>query len=344
MKSIDSLAALMDEADKAGQQTGSAELPIAMIQRDQAQPRRTFDEAKLKDLAASITAQGIVQPVVVRPDPDDGERYILIAGERRWRAAQIAGLDTIPAVVRSPDSPDILAIQLIENINRENVAILEEAEAVARLVDELGKAALAAKSLGKPAAWVSQRRKIAKGLYLVQPVVDSGATRDPETLTMLIDLAKADEARFETFLRKTQIARGDVRQALDVAKGKKTEGEAGQGSDAGQAESTGNAEGGGALLDKAGDEDAAAPSAKPDADGGAGDGEKVSHVKLSVEDDAPKAGEGGKSDRLDGIAADLTDLLKVAVKIRLSGDDRGELRIPFDSRETLESVLAHIRR
>jgi hypothetical protein len=67
-------------------------------------------------------------------------------------------------------------------------------------------------------------------------------------------------------------------------------------------------------------------------------------VKLSVEDDAPKAGEGGKSDRLDGIAADLTDLLKVAVKIRLSGDDRGELRIPFDSRETLESVLAHIRR
>ena len=331
MKSIDSLAALMDEADKAGQNTGSAELAIATIKRDPVQPRRTFDEAKLNDLAASITAQGVVQPIVVRPDPEVPDGYILIAGERRWRAATIAGLDTIPAVVRSPENPDILAIQLIENINRENVAILEEAEAVARLVDELGKAALAAKALGKPAAWVSQRRKIAKGLYLVQPVVDSGATRDPETLTMLIDLAKADESQFETFLRKIQIARGDVRQALDAAKGKKPEGKAGQGSAAGEPVSPGTPADAGALID-------------PPNSGGVGVGEKVSHVKLSEEDREPKAGEGGQPDGLDGIAADLADLLKVAVEIRLKGKERGELSIPFDSRETLESVLAHIRR
>ena len=107
MKSIDSLAALMDEADKAGQQAGSAELPVAMIARDPAQPRRTFDDDKLRDLAASITAQGVVQPIVVRPDPDDAKRYILIAGERRWRGAN-RWFETIPAVVRSPTARTFL--------------------------------------------------------------------------------------------------------------------------------------------------------------------------------------------------------------------------------------------
>ena len=342
MKSIDSLAALMDEADKAGQQTGSAELPVAMIARDPAQPRRTFDDDKLRDLAASITAQGVVQPIVVRPDPDDAKRYILIAGERRWRGAQIAGLETIPAVVRSPDSPDILAIQLIENINRENVAILEEAEAVARLVDELGKAANAAKALGKPAAWVSQRRKIAKGLYLVQPVVDSGATRDPETLAMLIDLAKADESRFETFLRKSQIARAEVRQALDIAKGKTVDPAAGQG---GHEEAAAGVAGKGehAGLDTPIADKAADTGKEADDKKGEGSAEKVSHVKHSA-GYAKEAGEGGVPEELATLQADLSDLFKVPVAIALSGADRGELRIPFDSRETLESLLSHIRR
>ena len=342
MKSIDSLAALMDEADKAGQQAGSAELPVAMIQRDPAQPRRTFDEDKLRDLAASITAQGVVQPIVVRPDPDDAEKYILIAGERRWRGAQIAGLETIPAVVRSPDSPDILAIQLIENINRENVAILEEAEAVARLVDELGKAANAAKALGKPAAWVSQRRKIAKGLYLVQPVVDSGATRDPETLAMLIDLAKADESRFETFLRKNQISRAEVRQALDIAKGKKPEAEAGEGGhDNTPSSTTGRGETAG--LDTALDNpEVVAKGETKDQEGEGGDG-KVSHVKLSAGGKA-EAGEGGTHKDLARLESDLSGVLRVPVSIALSGEDRGELRISFDSLDTLESVLAHIHR
>jgi ParB family transcriptional regulator, chromosome partitioning protein len=110
-------------------------LGIEMIQRGRYQPRRHFDEEKLQELADSIAAQGVVQPIVVRPV---GNVYEIVAGERRWRAAQLAGLHEIPAVIREVDDQAAMAMGLIENIQRDDLNPLEEAGALHRLLEEFG--------------------------------------------------------------------------------------------------------------------------------------------------------------------------------------------------------------
>ncbi|MGI9330512.1 MAG: ParB/RepB/Spo0J family partition protein [Gammaproteobacteria bacterium] len=119
-------------------QTGVTQLGVDLLRRGVYQPRRHMDQEALEELARSIKAQGLVQPIVVRPvaGSGDGARYEIVAGERRWRAAQIAGLAEVPVVVRDiPDSAAI-AIALIENIQREDLNPLEEAHAIRRLTDE----------------------------------------------------------------------------------------------------------------------------------------------------------------------------------------------------------------
>ena len=112
-------------------------LPLDILQRGQYQPRDDMRTESLDDLAASIKAQGVVQPIVVRPLPGGDEtRYEIIAGERRWRAAQIAGLDTIPAVIRNVPDEAAVAMSLIENIQRENLNPMEESRALHRLIAE----------------------------------------------------------------------------------------------------------------------------------------------------------------------------------------------------------------
>ncbi len=112
---------------------GQNQLGIDLIRRGRFQPRRNFDEEKLRELADSIAAQGIIQPIVVRPVSD---HYEIIAGERRWRAAQLAGLDEIPVVIRDVDDQAAMAMALIENIQRDDLNPLEEAEALQRLLNE----------------------------------------------------------------------------------------------------------------------------------------------------------------------------------------------------------------
>ncbi len=109
------------------------EIPLERIERGQYQPRLTIRQEALEELAESIRAQGVVQPIVVRPK---GDGYELVAGERRWRASQLAGLETIPAVVRDIPDQAAAAMALIENIQRENLNPLEEARALRRLLDE----------------------------------------------------------------------------------------------------------------------------------------------------------------------------------------------------------------
>jgi ParB family chromosome partitioning protein len=109
-------------------------LVIATIQPGRYQPRHAMDPERLDDLAASIKAQGVIQPIVVRTIARD--RYELIAGERRWRAAQKAGLTEIPALVKEVPDQAVVAMALIENIQRENLSPLEEAQALSRLIDE----------------------------------------------------------------------------------------------------------------------------------------------------------------------------------------------------------------
>jgi ParB family chromosome partitioning protein len=112
------------------------ELPVDLITPNPQQPRRSFDEEPLVALADSLKQRGVLQPVLVRPLP--GGTYELIAGERRWRAARLAGLESVPAMVRPHDDAESLELALIENMAREDLNPLEEARAVAALVEELG--------------------------------------------------------------------------------------------------------------------------------------------------------------------------------------------------------------
>ena len=121
-------------AEETARKDALATLPLAVIDPGRYQPRTKMDDTALAELAASIRAQGVMQPVLVRPR--DGGRYELIAGERRWRAAQLAGLGEIPALVREVADEAALAMALIENIQREDLNPIEEASGLQRLVDE----------------------------------------------------------------------------------------------------------------------------------------------------------------------------------------------------------------
>lgn len=109
-------------------------IPVDLIQKGKYQPRTDMHPESLEDLANSIKAQGVVQPIVLRPINDD--KYEIVAGERRWRACQMAGLDEIPAIVRGLSDKDAIALALIENIQRENLNPLEEANSIHRLLTE----------------------------------------------------------------------------------------------------------------------------------------------------------------------------------------------------------------
>ncbi|RXD03251.1 ParB/RepB/Spo0J family partition protein [Sphingomonas sp. UV9] len=123
-------------ADGAAQQSsGVRMLPVSSLSPHPDQPRRHFDEAMLDELAASIASRGLIQPIVVRPH---GHDYQIVAGERRWRAAQRARLHEVPVVVRDFDDAETLEIALIENIQREDLNAIEEAQAYQRLAGEYG--------------------------------------------------------------------------------------------------------------------------------------------------------------------------------------------------------------
>mgnify|MGYP001050263647 CR=1 FL=1 len=134
------------------------EIPVDLLQRGRYQPRVDMREETLQELADSIRSQGLVQPIVVRPlDPAGGElRYEIVAGERRWRAAQLAGLHAIPAIIRDIPDQAAVAMSLIENIQREDLNPMEEARALWRLVEDFDMThATAAEAVGRSRVMVS---------------------------------------------------------------------------------------------------------------------------------------------------------------------------------------------
>ncbi|MEM6438259.1 MAG: ParB/RepB/Spo0J family partition protein [Pseudomonadota bacterium] len=134
------LSALLGEAGPEGAQPSSqnaAPVPIDLIKANPAQPRRRFDEAALQELTASIESRGVLQPLILRPDPS-GEGYQIVAGERRWRAAQRARLHEIPALIRDLDDAQVLEISIVENVQRADLTPLEEARSYARLSRDFG--------------------------------------------------------------------------------------------------------------------------------------------------------------------------------------------------------------
>ncbi|SJM93901.1 putative chromosome-partitioning protein ParB [Crenothrix polyspora] len=128
------LDALLGDVSTKSEKNPLQTLPIEYLQRGKYQPRKDMNPEKLQELTDSIKAQGIIQPIVVRSIGSD--KYEIIAGERRWRAAQLAGLQEIPVVIRDIDDRSAMAIALIENIQREDLNPLEEAAALRRLLDE----------------------------------------------------------------------------------------------------------------------------------------------------------------------------------------------------------------
>jgi len=133
---VDPQTARFNDGDAA--RRGLRDLPIDVIEPNPDQPRRHFDAASLEELAESIRAKGVLQPLVVRPSDEAGERYQIVAGERRWRAAQMAGLHRVPALVRALSDSEVLEIAIIENIQREDLNPIEEAIGYRSLIDRFG--------------------------------------------------------------------------------------------------------------------------------------------------------------------------------------------------------------
>ena len=166
---------------------------IEFLQRGKYQPRKDMDPEKLKELSDSIAVQGIIQPIVVRKVSD--EKYEIIAGERRWRAAQLAELAEVPVIVKDIDDRSVMAVALIENIQREDLNALEEAEALHRLLDEFELThQQIAESVGKSRTTVTN-------------------------LLRLLDLA----SEVKTMLGRGQLEMGHARALIGLEEGKQVE-------------------------------------------------------------------------------------------------------------------------
>lgn len=167
-RGLEALLAGNEAADQDQQRT----LPLSALQPGKYQPRTRMDPGSLEELAASIRAQGLMQPILVRPlgRLAGEERFEIVAGERRWRAAQMAGLTEAPALIREIPDESALAMALIENIQRENLNPLEEASGIQRLIDEFSMThQQAADALGRSRPSTSNLLRL---LQLASPVQD----------------------------------------------------------------------------------------------------------------------------------------------------------------------------
>jgi ParB family chromosome partitioning protein len=172
-RGLDALLAGSDDADAAKGETLQT-IAIDRIRPGKYQPRTRMDPASLSELADSIREQGIMQPILVRPV--DGARFEIIAGERRWRAAQQAGLGEVPALVKPVPDIAALTLALVENIQREDLNPLEEAQGLARLINELGLTHdAAAKAVGRSRSAVSNLLRLTSLAKPVQEYLLSGA-------------------------------------------------------------------------------------------------------------------------------------------------------------------------
>jgi ParB family chromosome partitioning protein len=142
--------------DSAPISTAASTIPVSDIRPNAQQPRRTFAEAELAELAESIRAKGILQAILVRPDPKTAGKYQIVAGERRWRAAKQAGLTEIPATIRELDELELLEVGIIENVQRSDLNPIEEAEAYGALMKRFGRTQEGlAESVGKSRAHIA---------------------------------------------------------------------------------------------------------------------------------------------------------------------------------------------
>lgn len=213
-----------------GSLTGSSEegrdelrhVPVDMLQRGKYQPRTHMQQEALEDLASSIKSQGVVQPIVVRELPNGD--YEIVAGERRWRAAQMAGLESVPAVVRKIPDEAAIAISLIENIQRENLNPVEEAAALQRLIDEFGMThQQIADSVGRSRAAVSNLLRLLTLNQDVRELLEQGELDMGHARALLALSAKAQSMAARHVVQRGLSVRETeslVRRQLEAPAGK----------------------------------------------------------------------------------------------------------------------------
>ena len=155
---------------------GTQTLPIELIRPSRFQPRKTFDPEEMEALAQSVRENGILQPILVRPDPDKSDLYEIIAGERRWRAAQTARLHEIPVVVRALGDVEAFQIALVENLQRQDLTPLEEADGYRRLVEEFDHTQdVLARAVGKSRSHVANTMRLLGLPAEVKALLERGA-------------------------------------------------------------------------------------------------------------------------------------------------------------------------
>ena len=209
----------------------SLDIAIDRIIPNPKQPRRTFIEAELEELSESIRTKGVIQPILVRPDPANAEMYEIIAGERRWRAARRAGLTVMPAVVREMDDREMLEIAIIENVQRSDLNAVEEAEAYKSLIDRFGRTQESvAQQVGKSREHVSNTLRLLNLPEDVREHVREGRltpgharallkTSDPSAIAMTV-ISKGLSVRDTEALSKVEKSGGksDAKSALEIDK------------------------------------------------------------------------------------------------------------------------------
>lgn len=166
-----------DASDTARQpQQGDRLIPIERITPNPDQPRRLFTEDALQELAASIREKGIIQPLILRPDPENLDAYQIVAGERRWRAAQIAQVHEVPAIVRAFNDTEVLEVAIIENIQRADLNPLEEALGYRQLIDRFGHTQeQLATAMGKSRSHLANMMRLLQLPPEIQTLVEDGA-------------------------------------------------------------------------------------------------------------------------------------------------------------------------
>lgn len=175
------LAALIGEIDRPAEErkvpiSSERNVPIEFVTRNPRNPRRMFSEVELEDLAQSIKEHGVVQPIVVRPAPNEPDRFELIAGERRWRASQRAGVDKIPVIIRDVDDRVALEIAIVENVQRADLNAVEEAMGYQQLIDNHDYTQNdLAQVIGKSRSHVANTLRLLKLPQRVQDFISDGA-------------------------------------------------------------------------------------------------------------------------------------------------------------------------
>ncbi|MCW9003565.1 MAG: ParB/RepB/Spo0J family partition protein [Rhodospirillales bacterium] len=193
-------------------------LPIEFLHPGRYQPRRTIGEEQVRDLAASIREKGVLQPILVRRHPTIADAYEIIAGERRWRASQLAQLHEVPVIIKDLNDQETLEIALIENLQRENLSPLDESEGYARLMEEFAYTQEAlAKSLGKSRSHVANMMRLLNLPEAVKELLDGGAISTGHARALL---AASDPAA---------LAREVVKKGLNVRQTEKLVGKAEKG-------------------------------------------------------------------------------------------------------------------